>query len=243
MTHTLVVGGTRGIGRAVVRRFAADGGAVSVIGRREAEETSLPNVRQWPVDLADGESLPGLVAEIAAANGPLRNIVLLQRFRGDGDAWQGELDVSLTATRTIVESGAKTFADAGGSIVIVCSNASHLVADDQPAGYHAAKAALRQLARYYAVTLGPKGIRVNCVTPGAVLKEEGRGAEGAAALVDLTPLRRIATADDIASGIALLCSDDAALATGQELVLDGGLSLLLQESLIQRLRSSTGAET
>jgi hypothetical protein len=242
MRHTLVVGGTRGIGRAVVRRFAADGGVVSVIGRREAEESRLPNVRLCPVELAETESLPAHVAEIVATNGPLRNVVLLQRFRGDGNAWQGELDVSLTATKEIVESAAQSFTDGGGTVVIVCSNASHLVADDQPAAYHAAKAALRQLARYYAVTLGPQGIRVNCITPGAVLKEDSRGAEAAAALRDITPLRRIATADDVAGAVALLCSEDAALVTGQDLVVDGGLSLLLQESLVQQLRTSTGGE-
>jgi len=238
VTHTLVVGGTRGIGRAAVRRFAAAGGAVSVIARREADEVRLPNVRQWSADLADSHSLPAVVDEIADAAGPLRNVILVQRFRGDGDAWQGELAVSLTATKAIVESGAERFADDGGAIVIVTSNASRLVVDDQPAGYHAAKAALRQLARYYAVALGPRGIRVNCVTPGAVLKEDSRGAASAAALSDITPLRRIATAEDVAATIALLCSDDAALVTGQDLVVDGGLSLLLQESLAQRLGAS-----
>jgi NAD(P)-dependent dehydrogenase (short-subunit alcohol dehydrogenase family) len=243
MTHTLVVGGTRGIGRAVVERFATEPGVVSVIARREAEDLLLPNVRQWTGDLEDSAALPARIAEIAAANGPLRNVVLLQRFRGEGDAWRGELDVSLTATKVIVESGAQAFADAGGTVVIVCSHAAHLVADDQPVGYHVAKAALRQLARYYAVTLGPKGIRVNCVTPGAVLKEHSRGTNAARMLADLTPLRRIATSEDIAAGIALLCSDDAAFVTGQDLAIDGGLSLLLQESLIQTLRTSGSVES
>jgi NAD(P)-dependent dehydrogenase (short-subunit alcohol dehydrogenase family) len=242
MTHTLVVGGSRGIGLAVVRRSVADGDVVSIIARSEAEEASAPGATHWSIDLADAVALPAMIAEIVRANGPFRSIVLLQRFRGDGDAWHGELDVSLTATKTIVESAREAFTTQGGAIVIVCSNAGRFVADEQPVGYHAAKAALRQMARYYAVELGPSGIRVNCVTPGAVLKEGARGATAAAALGDVTPLRRIATADDIAASVAFLCSDAAACVTGQELVIDGGLSLLLQESLVQRLKAPSRAE-
>ena len=157
MTHTLIVGGTRGIGRAVVRRFAADGGAVSVLGRTSPAEASLPNVRHQAVDLARAGTVADAVAAAAGAGGPLDNLVLLHRFRGEGDPWQGELDVSLTATKAVVDAAAGRFADRGGSIVIACSNASRLVADEQPLSYHAAKAALRQMARYYAVTLGPSG--------------------------------------------------------------------------------------
>ncbi len=244
MTHTLVVGGTRGIGRAVTRRFAAAGGRVSVVGRSEPEETSLANVRHWAVDLGVAARLPEAVAQIVEAGGPLDNLVVLHRFRGDGDPWQGELDVSLTATRTLVESAAGRFSEGGGAIVIASSNASRLVAGEQPVGYHAAKAALRQMARYYAVVLGPDGIRVNCVTPGAVLKEESREAYLASPFAEpiraATPLRRIPTAEDVAAAVAVLCSPDTALVTGQELVVDGGLSLLWQESLIRRLTAEEG---
>ena len=244
MTHTVVVGGTRGIGRAVTRRFAESGGAVSVLGRRSPAESALSNVRHWPVNLADAEGLPGLLAEAVEAGGPLDNVVLLQRFRGDGDPWQGELDVSLTATKIVIESASTLFAGGGGSIVIACSNAARLVADEQPVSYHAAKAALRQMARYYAVAFGPAGIRVNCVTPGAVLKEESRDAYLASPLAErvrmVTPLRRIATAEDIASAVAVLCSSETSLVTGQELIVDGGLSLLWQESLTRQLSPEAG---
>lgn len=237
MTHTLVVGGTRGIGRAAAARFTAQGHAVTVVARRRSDDRP-DGVREVEVDLRETEALPARVAEIAESGGPFTNLVLLQRFRGDGDEWAGELAVSLTATKTIVEAAAPAFAPDGGSVVVVGSQTSRLVARDQPAGYHAAKAALRQLVRWYAVELGPRGIRVNCVTPGAVLKEHGRGADAAAALDGLTPLGRIAGADDVAAAIALLCSDDARFVTGQELVVDGGLSLLLQEQLAQSLRST-----
>jgi NAD(P)-dependent dehydrogenase (short-subunit alcohol dehydrogenase family) len=239
VSHTLVVGGTWGIGRAVTRSFAESGGRVSVIGRREPAETALPNVRHLSVDVRDTPALRIAVADLVAEQGQFRNVVLLQRYRGDGDQWDGELDVSLTATRTIVDEVSERFAEGGGSIVIVCSNASRLVAPEQHVGYHAAKAALRQMARYYAVELGPTGIRVNCVTPGTVLKEESAAAHLASAwtgaVVDATPLRRLGTPEDTAAAVAFLCSDAASFITGHELVVDGGLSLLWQESLIRRL--------
>lgn len=238
MTHTLVVGGTRGIGRAVTRAFA-ELGPVSVLGRRKPADASLANIRHRSVDVRDANLIPTAIDDAIEENGPLRNVVLLQRFRGDGDAWQAELDVSLTATRAVVDATRGRFADDGGSIVFVSSNAARLVAREQPVGYHAAKAALRQMARYYAVELGPAGVRVNCVTPGAVLKgEPGRNApdeEWRRNVVAATPLRRLGMPEDTAAAIVFLCSGAAAFITGQEIVVDGGLSLLWQESLIREL--------
>jgi NAD(P)-dependent dehydrogenase (short-subunit alcohol dehydrogenase family) len=235
VTRSLVVGGTWGIGRAITRLLAADGGNVFVLGRREPAEASLPNVRHSAVDVRDTQALRTALADIVAEDAPVRNIVLLQRFRGTGDAWEGELEVSLTATKTVVETLAGHFDEEGGSIVIVCSNASRLVAPEQPVAYHVAKAALRQMARYYAVELGPTGVRVNCVTPGAVLKEESADAAGGwdSAVSAATPLRRLGTSDDIAAAVGFLCSDAAAFITGHDLVVDGGLSLLWQESLLR----------
>ena len=78
-----------------------------------------------------------------------------------------------------------------------------------------------------------------------MLKDESREAYLAAPFArrvrDATPLRRIPTSEDVAGAVAALCAPDTALVTGQELVVDGGLSLLWQESLIRRL-STDGAE-
>jgi NAD(P)-dependent dehydrogenase (short-subunit alcohol dehydrogenase family) len=241
--HTLVVGGTRGIGRCVARRFASDGHAVSILGRRKPPEADRDAVRLWQVDLADSDALTQALQEVTAVGGLLDNVIFLQRFRGEGDDWTGEFDVSLTATREIVDALAPHFA-AAASIVIVGSHASHLVAMEQPIGYHAAKAALTQMARYLAVELGPRSIRVNVVLPGSVIKEESAKAMQAEAwsetVAKLTPLRRLGTSEDVAAAVALLCSPDAAFVTGAQLAVDGGLSLLWQESLIRAAASPKG---
>lgn len=227
MSHVLVVGGTRGIGGAVVRRFTSDGATVSVVGR----------TGEFAVDVADGEALRATLARVVAERGTLQSLVLLQRYRGDDDPWRGELAVSLDATKTIMDEASALFGENGGCAVFVSSNAARRVADEQPLGYHAAKAALAQMARYYAVTLGPSGVRVNCVTPGAVVKEGSSdfpSTSFAQRLAEETPLGRLATDDDVAAVVAMLCGRDAALVTGQEVVVDGGLSLHLHESLVRR---------
>src|SRR2546426_4476463 len=94
--HTLVVGGTRGIGRAVTEALVETGHFVSVIGRSAGSGTWPKAVRVWQADLSQIESLSEVVTQILRANGPLQSIVFLQRFRGNGDSWQGEINVSLT---------------------------------------------------------------------------------------------------------------------------------------------------
>lgn len=235
--HTLIVGGTRGIGREVVRQFLRAGHRLSVLGRRPSPERG---VISHPVDLADKAAVSMALALALKQNGRLTNLVFLQRFRGEGDAWQGELDVSLTATKLIIERLGDEFVrnrrGAPNSIVICGSNASRLVAGEQPVGYHAAKAALRQMARYYACSLALRGIRVNCVTPGVVLKDEARqyyreNADLNSLYCRMTPLGRMGLPRDIADAVSFLCGPGAAFITGQEIIVDGGLSLLWQASL------------
>lgn len=244
--HSLVVGGTRGIGRALAKLRAGEGDTVSVIGRRLPPENEriVGHVRYWAVDLMDHDRLPAHLDEIIESHGPLNNLVFLQRYRGTEDDWAGELHTTLTATRIMIEGAADHFADGGKSIVVVSSLASRLIAKEQPASYHVAKAGLTQLVRYYAVVLGAKRIRVNCVSPGTVLKEESRDFyrrnDKLAQLYErLTPLGRMVTAQEVARVIAFLCSDAASLITGQDLVVDGGLSLHLQASLATSLMTET----
>jgi len=108
------------------------------------------------------------------------------------------------------------------AVVLLGSIAGQLITGDQPAGYHAAKGALRQLARYYACSLGPKGIRVNCVSPGIVLKPEAESfyrlnKKLVALYAGICPLRRFGTAADVARVVRFLCSEDSAFITARTL--------------------------
>jgi hypothetical protein len=242
-THSLIVGGTRGVGRELARLLAARGHTVSVLGRHAPAEPDRlhAHVSHWTVDLVDEAAQTTALDDIVARQGRLNNLVFLQRFKGDGDPWLGEFATSLTATRLVIERLADRFRPSGdNSIVVVTSIADQFVAESQPVGYHVMKAGLHQMVRYYAARLGPQGIRVNCVTPGTVLKEENRDwyaqhEEVPKLFQNTLPLGRMVHARDVAQVIAFFCSPQAAAVTGQRLIVDGGVSLLSHEALARKL--------
>ena len=240
--HTLVVGGTRGIGHGIVNNLAEDGHILSVIGRRPppVEGSTASSINYWALDILDDELLEACLAEMTSQNGQLSSLIFCQRFRGDEDDWEGELETSLTATKKLVERFVSQIDENNNnSIVIISSVASYFVAEEQPLSYHVGKAGLNQMVRYYAVTLGSKKIRINSVSPGLVLKEEAkqfyRENESLHQLYrSITPLARMATPEDIGYITAFLCSPKASFITGQDIVVDGGLSLQMQHSLARQ---------
>lgn len=249
--HTMIIGGTRGHSRALVRRLARQGHLLSIVGRRppDEHEGEAPGVHYHYMDITDPRALEEGLQAVIKERGALTNLVFFQRYRGQEDAWSGELGTTLTATRAIIEGFRRQLdSRVDHSVVMVGSLASRLVFDEQPLAYHVAKAGLAQLTRYYAVELAALGVRVNCVSPGGVLREQAleasrEYADQVALCEALTPLGRVCRADDIAATVAFLCSPDAAFITGQDIVLDGGLSLRGHESLAlraARLEDPTG---
>jgi len=242
-SHSLIIGGSRGIGREVVRLLERQGHKVSVIARQlPAQKTArVPRVNYWSADVRDETALATALRKIIKSAGRINHLVFLQRYRGADDPWQGEIETSLTATKTTVELLKDNFAAGEKSIVIVSSiNATLISATSLPLGYHMAKAALCQMVRYWAITLGARGIRVNSVSPGTVLKEESEefflnNTSLRELYQRITPLRRFGHAKEVANVIGLLCSNKTSFVTGQDIVVDGGVSLQWQESLAREL--------
>ncbi len=238
--HTLIVGGTKGLGRAIAAHIASTGHRVSIISRNPSAKNVSKNILWSHADIAEHKSVRAALQEIAHANGPLDNIVLTQRFRGTDDVWAGEIDATITGTRNVIEVGADFFKKNGTkSIVVVGSVAGRAIVDDQPASYHMAKAAQDQLVRYYAVTLGKEQIRVNGITPCAFVKEESRKHYGQKQFQDfyrkMAPLGRMVTASDLSALVEFLTSPSCFL-TGQIITIDGGISLLWPEAAARRVR-------
>jgi glucose 1-dehydrogenase len=127
--------------------------------------------------------------------------------------------------------------------VLVSSVAAEIVVEDQPVGYHAAKGALQQMARYYAVMLGRRGVRCNCVSPSIFMKEEfahqPQDPEKAAFFQQAIPLGRPASWEELTGPIAFLCSPAAGYLTGQDLVVDGGMSVQSPLSVARRMITPT----
>jgi NAD(P)-dependent dehydrogenase (short-subunit alcohol dehydrogenase family) len=239
--HSLVIGGTRGIGRELVDQFVHDGHKVSVIARHLPErETARKGVRYWPVDIRDEGALREALGRLIKESGKINHLIFFQRLRGAGDVWRDEIETSLTATKSVVELLQDEFAAGEKAIVLVSSINGKLIAGYLPIGYHVAKAALQQMARYWAIALGGRGIRVNSVSPGTVLKEESKQFFlNDKTISDLyrriTPLRRFGSAREVAKVIACLCGEQTSFVTGQDIVVDGGLSLVSQEALAREL--------
>jgi NAD(P)-dependent dehydrogenase (short-subunit alcohol dehydrogenase family) len=237
-THAVVVGGTRGLGRVVVERFLARGCTVSVVSRqRPADFPDQDGLRHFSADLERGEGLAELCDGIAEAGGPISYVVLSQRFRGQGDAWAGEIQVGLTASRDLIEGFSRHFAtDSDCGIGVVSSVYAEFVGSSQPVGYHVVKGGLNAMVRHYAATLGRRGIRVNAIMPLTYLKRESRTFyEQNAKLMDtyrrLVPLGRLGTAEESADALDFLCSPRSSFITGQCLFLDGGVSTVWQEEV------------
>ena len=243
MTHSLLIGGTKGLGRVVARQLAKRGDYVSVFGRSKIPPADLTAglIDSYQVDINDPAAVTAAVATLVAKRGPVSYCVFLQRYHGNCDDWAGEIQTTLTATKSIVEIITPHIAPEGDKALLMVSSVfAKYVGEGQAASYHVAKAGLDQLMRFYALNLGSKGIRCNGVTPFTFLKEESKQFYlDNKKIVDvyegIIPLKRMAATEDSANAIEYLCSKQASFITGQNIVVDGGLSLVWPETLARRM--------
>lgn len=243
--HLLVVGGTRGIGLSVTRAALEAGYRVTAIGRNRPESSLFPSsgATFHALDLRNTVDIPVSLEQLFDQQGVPDAAVFLQRFRGDEDVWNSELTISLEATQLMLDAlGQRMSTDQDHGIVLVSSMAGRFIAPEQPLVYHLAKAGLEQMARYYAVLLGPQGIRVNAVALGSILKAESSAfyhanPELKQTYAEANALKRMGTAEEIAQSILFLCGPAASFVTGQTLLVDGGLSLISHESLARQYSS------
>jgi NAD(P)-dependent dehydrogenase (short-subunit alcohol dehydrogenase family) len=240
--HFLVVGGTRGTGQALVQHLLrTESNLVSVFGRTH-DGSAHPRLASYPVDVADAAALRSALDSAVAKQGKLDCVIFMQRNRAENDAFETDLSVALTATKNavdyLVESTYFSNNGATNSIVMVSSIADHYIAPEQDIGYHVSKAGLVQLARYYALQLGRLGIRVNSVSPCVVIKEAAQDFYSKNSWITdrferFIPLGRAGKSEDIVNAIMFLASDQASYITGQNIVVDGGLTLRSHESIIR----------
>ena len=243
--QAVVVGGTKGLGSAVVRRLADAGARVIAIGRSEPDQTRASRIvradvtRPGAADLIaqaviDEGGLDILVQVTGGSSSPSGGHATLT----DAD-WDAELILNLLAAVRIDRALTPLLlAKSKGVIVHVGSIQGRMPLYDGTLGYAAAKAALRAYSKGLANELAPQGVRVNTVSPGgiqsagtnglAVRIAEAHGVsddKGMKLLMDSLggiPDGRFAPAEEIADVIGFVVSDAAASIVGDDLTVDGG---------------------
>jgi len=222
--RSLIIGGTRGIGSVIRDVLLRRGDAVFTASRG-----SHPGYNHFVCSLPD---------PVGIENDCLwDNLIFAHRYRGDSH--HDEFDVMIEGMDNVVNFLMNSFSPTA-SIVILGSNASDYVLSEQNGYYHSSRSALSGFMRYYAVVLGRKGIRCNMVVPSTVTKPENMGffSEGSAErkmIADITPLRRMGDAIDVANVVDFFTSPKSTFVTGQSIYVDGGLSSVGQESIAREL--------
>lgn len=230
-----ITGGSRGIGAACVRAFAAAGWQVAFTYRVSRETAGAladeTGALALCADLHEEAAIRRAAAEarghFGAPDAVVCNAGVAEQklFQDITDAdWQRMLDVNLLgAVRTIRALLPDLLHRKSGSIVTVSSMWGQTGASCE-SHYAASKAALIGLTKSLAQELGPSGIRVNCVAPGVIDTEMNamHSGETMQALAMETPLGRIGTAAEVADSVLYLCSERASFITGQVLGVTGG---------------------
>ena len=228
---SLVIGGQTGVGRSIVEVLRGRGDEVYTFSRRKSKDEN-----HISIDLGSKTNIKKI--ENLLSNRLIDNLIFCHRYRGDDI--KIEYQITVNAVCEIIELLKGKFKK-NGSIVALSSEASNLIFDEQPIEYHTSRAALESLIKYYAVSLGTKGIRCNCVLPATVIKEENKNffAEDnpvTKLIKEITPLNNIGHSIDIANLVEFLCSDKSSFISGQSINVDGGLGLVAQESIARRMK-------
>ncbi|MCV7215947.1 SDR family oxidoreductase [Mycobacterium crocinum] len=233
--RAVVIGGASGIGWAVAQGLAARGRQVTVADRNadgaaeRAADLGAPHDAAG-VDVTDEAS----VAALFDAVGDVDIVVNTAGFGGFGritelavEDFRAIVDCCLTGGFIVMKHAGRHLRE-GGSLVSITSLNARLAAPGMSA-YCSAKAGLAMLTQVAALELGPRGIRVNAVSPGFVhtpLTELVTMADGVLEdYIENTPLGRVGVPEDVAEAVLFLCSDEASWLTGEVLDLNGGAHL------------------
>lgn len=238
----LVTAGDSAIGQHLVLALAAKGHAVAFthLGAGDAADKLVAKVsaaggkaRAWHSDCGDEAAVQAFHAEAAAWAGCVPTVLVnnagIQTWSTLLDlkveAWDAVMRVNLRGAFLNTQAFGRALVAAGqGGSVVNLGSGCNKHAFPRLVDYTASKGGIEQFTKVAAVELGPHGIRVNCIAPGAIATERTAAEAGdyAATWAKVTPLRRVGRPQDICGPLLFLISDDSAFVTGQTLWVDGG---------------------
>jgi NAD(P)-dependent dehydrogenase (short-subunit alcohol dehydrogenase family) len=232
----VITGGASGIGEQMARAFAAQGSRVHILDiARDAGAAlanALPGSRFHACDLRDIAALRRVLGEIDDIDVLVNNAARDDRhdmMSVEPEQWREYLSVNLDHQFFATQAVASRMAERGRGSVILFGSISWMRARPGMVAYTTAKAAINGLTRTLARELGPKGIRVNCIVPGAILTDRQarlwRSPDVDARILELQALKLMLDGSYVARMALFLGSDEAAGCTGQNFVVDAGLTL------------------
>lgn len=247
--RVIVAGSARGIGAGVARRLASEGARL-ILG--DIDMTGVASLAAEIVaaggeavgcafDLHDEQSIKSLIVAANESFGGVDAMVNVayearEIFHGrdfeitemSADTWAAILHANVIGTALCMKYAIPAMIGSGGGSVVNLSSGAAWVGEPIRVAYGVSKAGINSMMRHAALRYGPQGVRVNCVSPGAVLTEAGReafSADDQQRFLDQMPIKRLGAPDDIAGVVAFLLSDDARWITGQVWSVNGGAIL------------------
>ncbi|HEX7049059.1 MAG TPA: SDR family NAD(P)-dependent oxidoreductase [Longimicrobiales bacterium] len=240
----LVTGSSRGIGAEIARLFAREGARVAVHGR----DTAALSAVRAEIE-GDGGTALDVVADVTRFSeveamrerierelGPIDVLVAnagasltppglpLEEMTEEG--WRASIDANLTSTFLTLKSVLPGMKQRGsGAIITMSSAAARRPHPRSPVPYAVAKAGIQLLTQDVAAQAGPFGVRVNCIAPETILTERNLAQipeQHRGVLIEMHPIRRLGTPDDVARAALYLASDDAGWVSGVVLDVAGG---------------------
>lgn len=234
----LVTGGSRGIGKSICERLAADGARVAVVARDAARADDVAKQlagdghKGYACDVADSAMVDALIKQVEADFGSLDILVnnagvtadnLLVRI--DDAAWDKVVDTNLKGAFNLTRAAARGMMRRRKGRIINISSVVGLTGNKGQANYSASKAGLIGLTKAVAKELASRNVLVNAVAPGFIETEMTAelGEDARTALMGQIALGRLGSPSDIAAVVRFLAGPDAGYITGQVLVVDGGM--------------------
>ncbi len=236
----LITGGTRGIGKAIAKLFAAEGATVIITGRAASSNAATEisagiegaKVSYKSCDVSDKTSIDALITAVVAENGKLDVLINNAGITQDNlfirmkeEEWTSVINTNLNSLFYICQPAVKAMSKQRSGSIINMSSVVGLHGNPAQTNYCATKAGMIGFSKALAKEYGRRGIRVNCIAPGFIATEmtDQLGEETQNKYKENIPLGDFGSVDSIAKAALFLASGDSDYITGQVIQVDGGL--------------------